>query len=135
MVNCDWCTIAKAKGITCEFATCDFKTIPMTKEGILKRMQEESDNVYVLKMRVVNERLSVSQIRECVTATFDKAKGLDIMMFVLKDKFDMTDDKILGSLNRKKLTPIQSTQFILKTLEATRGGKNDDRLNKGNKVY
>jgi hypothetical protein len=123
MVNCDWCGIVKAKGITCEFATCDFKTIPMTKEGILKRMQEESDNVYVLKMRVVNERLSISQVREVVVQTFDKAKGLDVMMSVLKEKFGMSDEKILSSLDRKKLTSMQSTQFVIKTLEATRGGK------------
>lgn len=130
MVNCDWCVIVKEKGVTCDFATCDFKTIPMTKEGILKRMQKESDNVYVLKMHVVKERLSVSQIREYVTSTFDKAKGLDIMMFVLKSKFGMSNEQIFESLNRKKLNSMESMTFALKTLEATRGGKNDDRLTK-----
>jgi len=132
--KCEWCDIAKEKGITCDPKTCDFKSIPLTTEGVLKRMQLESDAVYDLKVRVIKERLTNEQTREIVTSVFDKAKGLDVMMYVLNTRFGMDNDHVFSKLDRKKLTAMQSTQFAIKVLEATRGGGKNDGLKKSNRV-
>ena len=133
--KCEWCDIAKEKGIKCDPKDCDFKSIPLTTVGVLKRMQEESDAVYDLKMRVIKERLTNEKTREIVTSVFDKVKGLDVMMYVLNTRFGMDNDHVFSKLDRKKLTSMQSTQFAIKVLEATRGGKNDDQHTKRNKVH
>lgn len=87
MKDCPWCSI---DGVcrSGDEATCDFKTIPMTKDGMKKRIDEEFKVINSLLSELKKE-LKREEVQKTMGLVRDKVMGIGIIRATLLDKFDI----------------------------------------------
>jgi hypothetical protein len=86
-MSCDWCLQGKCRSN--DEATCDFKTLPMEKDAIIKRIEGEwvivKQRFEVIKgLKDLSDGLQVATL---VNEAKDKIQGITIMRQVCLEKF------------------------------------------------
>jgi len=84
---CDWCVNGVCRAG--DEATCDFKNLPMEKDAIIKRIDDEWDVVKLkfAEVKKIKEVTDDIQLLTLVNESKDKLEGIKIMREVLLDKF------------------------------------------------
>jgi hypothetical protein len=98
--------------------TCDFKSLPLKKGAILKRMRDET---VCLQGVVAAGKSGASE--QALRVALDKAAGMVIMSNVLKEKFRMTSEDIRRALGTKKVSWSERAKLALmaKVMQKERG--------------
>lgn len=95
-MSCDWCV--EGKCVTKDEATCDWKQLPMTKEAISRRMDEEREHIIFLckEAQATKNRDKIFKNLNIIT---DITTALERMHVTLYEKFNTykkIEDPIFG---------------------------------------
>lgn len=85
--HCAWCTwngnACRTQG---DVDDCDFRTLPMQKEKVLARIQEER--------KYIEEHMHETKSQDDVALLMDKVGGIIIMKNVLVKEFGMDEEEV-----------------------------------------
>ena len=118
-VVCPWC-VYNSHG--CPVDQCDFRTLPMEKDAILKRMGQELNIINSNKRALVSGK--VADPKNAVVGILDRVKGLDIMFNVLWKKFGMSEAEVKAQLPEvEKFSAADRLKLAIRYKSLDRGGK------------
>jgi len=108
--HCVWC---KKNKFRCQgeevVSKCDFKTVKMKKEEIVKRIREEWKNLEELRVDAEKGE-DQKKLVECM----DILSGVMIMQEVLEEKFGMTREEVAESLGIKRMSWAEKMKLAVK---------------------
>ena len=117
-VRCPWCKYSPG----CPPKDCSFKDLPMEKELILKRMQDEVDAINDIKRQLISGDFTDS--KAMVIDSIDRAKGLSIMFDVLNKEFGMNEEEVKKLVKTEsKLSALEKMRLAVRFKTIERGGK------------
>lgn len=117
MEPCPWCNYNKGCSRSSD---CDFRTLPMKEEAIVKRLKKEVSWVNGARLKVVDSHGLDKKTRKMLFDIFDKMKGVDVMAKVLIAKYSFSDSDVQDLIGKSSLSPYQTLKFARKVAEAMR---------------
>lgn len=120
--NCEWCKDNEYRCQSDEIVgTCDFRTLPRSKEAILNRLKSEKEFVDSVKDKVKREK-NKEEVQSLVGEVFDKVSGMAIMMNVLQNEFGMSESEVRKKIGLKEMKWAEKMKLIfkLKMMERSR---------------
>lgn len=123
--NCPWCKYnVRADGTSiCNQATsCDFRTVPFTKEGILARLHDESIVIEATKKDILNNNLTTGDAERHMDDIIDISHGIAIMSNIAKKEFGASDEELKDRLVSSDFSRWAVAGVLLR-MKLNRGGK------------
>jgi hypothetical protein len=109
--SCDWCKYADG---ACKGAeVCDFESIPMEKDAIIKKIFAEEIIVKDARLKLGQNVVSRENRIEYVRVSMDKTFGINVMIKVLKEKFKMSDKDIEEQTGYHILTGAEKLKALI----------------------
>ena len=101
MAECPWCHMVSVcpEKVGESGNPCSFRSLPFEKDDIIARIRQEMEivNSDLVKLKSMNDEDFAEMLAQCM----DRAVGVDIMVKVLSDEFNMSHGELSEALSVK----------------------------------
>ena len=124
-VRCPWCAYNRFRCADEDEKVCDFKSLPMEKEAIVRRLKMEMEGIADMRKELVRGTVDDDAKQLMFREASDRAEGIQIMTGVLEEKFGVSKKQLLKELDVHDLSFTEKVRLSVKlaTLKAVRKPK------------